>query len=400
VPAPRSTNWELIYAIALEKGAKFPELLAAQWALESSFGQHLAAKHNYFGIKAGAGDSASEKMTNEVVNGKTIRIKARFKNFESPTACVDYLVNKWYKDYKSYRGVNNAHTREEAAQMLVDQGYATDPAYAEKLIKLMREYDLKPKDADVVKPLPPVTALEKPKAAKSLPPLFELEATLDTWLKKEPIQAIDLPEGSKVEVKPGKRYGVAVLEELPADSHARVTLAGGAGRWYLWMPHWKRVGSASGGAPVQQPATPRTVDWTNFSSQVTPHLTVGEVLQWDARRRPQPGSGAELRILATARQFEALRVAWGRPLSVTSFYRPEPINSQVGGVPGSRHVSGEAFDIYPATGSLDAFYEWVKRRWTGGLGDGRRRGFLHLDTRNGGHFVPGAGVRPYVEFGY
>ena len=393
VPAPRSTNWETVYAIALEKGAKYPELVAAQWSCESGFGQFPSGKNNYFGLKAEGSDAGTTKKTTEYVNGAKVHIEAKFKDFESLTHCIDYLVRLWYKDYKNYKGVNNAHTREEAAEMLVKQGYATDPKYAEKLIKLMKEYDLKPVVAK------PPAKPAKPKAAKPLPPLFELEASAATWLKKERLQADELPETSKVEVEPGKRYGVEALEELPADGHARVTLASGAGRWYIWGPHWRRVAAASKGA---QPATPRaaSVDWTDFNAQVTEHLTVGEVLQWDARRRPAPGSGVELRILATARQFEAMRVAWGRPLSVTSFYRPEPINAAVGGVRGSRHVSGEAMDVYPSTGSLEAFYQWVQRRWTGGLGDGRRRGFVHLDTRNGGRFVPGAGARPYVEFGY
>jgi uncharacterized protein YcbK (DUF882 family) len=85
---------------------------------------------------------------------------------------------------------------------------------------------------------------------------------------------------------------------------------------------------------------------------------------------------------------------------VTSFYRPEPINSQVGGVPGSKHTTGEAFDIYPVDRSLESFYQWIRVRWTGGLGDGRPRGFIHLDTRGGGGFVPGAGVRPAAEWIY
>lgn len=87
-------------------------------------------------------------------------------------------------------------------------------------------------------------------------------------------------------------------------------------------------------------------------------------------------------------------------MGVTSFYRPEPINAQVGGVPGSRHVSGEAFDIYPVDRSLESFYQWIRRRWTGGLGDGRARGFIHLDCRGGGGFVPGAGARPAAEWIY
>jgi flagellum-specific peptidoglycan hydrolase FlgJ len=47
-------------------------------------------------------------------------------------------VTKWYKDYKGYKGVNRATTADECAQLLVKEGYATDPMYATKLINIMR----------------------------------------------------------------------------------------------------------------------------------------------------------------------------------------------------------------------------------------------------------------------
>jgi len=105
-------------------------------------------------------------------------------------------------------------------------------------------------------------------------------------------------------------------------------------------------------------------------------------------------------LVRTAAEFQQVRDAWGRPLGITSFYRPEPINGQVGGVPGSRHTTGEAFDVYAVDRSLESFYQWIRTRWTGGLGDGRGRGFIHLDVRGGGGFVPGAGARPAAEWLY
>jgi hypothetical protein len=51
------------------------------------------------------------------------------------------------------------------------------------------------------------------------------------------------------------------------------------------------------------------VDWDDFACLVTPDLTVGEVLQYDARRKPRSG-GDQRRIIATARQFQAIRTAW------------------------------------------------------------------------------------------
>ena len=38
-------------------GAAHPQLVAAQWALESGWGKTPSGKNNYFGIKAGSGES-------------------------------------------------------------------------------------------------------------------------------------------------------------------------------------------------------------------------------------------------------------------------------------------------------------------------------------------------------
>lgn len=228
--------------------------------------------------------------------------------------------------------------------------------------------------------------------------LFTLEATEDTWLKKEPVQADALAADRRLAVPAGHHYGVLALRERPADGHAVVDLAAGAGTWYLWQAHWRRLGG--GVAAPASVATAASVNWADFNQLIHPHLSVGEVLQWDARRRPGAGSADERRLLATAEQHRLIREAWGSALGVTSFYRPEPINSAVGGVPGSRHVTGEAMDLYPVGRSLEDFHRWIRPRWSGGLGDGRNRGFIHLDTRNGGGFRASAGVTPAAEWLY
>jgi len=126
-------TWEGISACAKQVGAKFPELVAAQWALESGFGRHVSAKNNFFGLKG----SGASSTTQEFIDGQWMTIKDNFINFPSIKACVKYLVDRWYKNWKHYSGVNNAPNREEAARMLEAEGYATDPNYANKLIRLM-----------------------------------------------------------------------------------------------------------------------------------------------------------------------------------------------------------------------------------------------------------------------
>ena len=117
-------------------GAKFPELVAAQMILESAGGTALSGTNNFFGIKATANESSTAKQTTEFRDGVEGTETANFKNYSSPQESVSDLVNKWYKDYPGYQGVNNANSLEEAAIMLQQQGYATDPEYAQKLIQI------------------------------------------------------------------------------------------------------------------------------------------------------------------------------------------------------------------------------------------------------------------------
>jgi hypothetical protein len=244
----------------------------------------------------------------------------------------------------------------------------------------------------------PAAALPEGKAieAPQRPVIFIFQAVQETWLKKSTAAAADLPEDQKVMVPAGHQMPVVAFTELPGQAHELVELGHGAGQWHVFSPHFRRLQAKAPAAapPAALLLQPGAIDWGNFDALVTPNLTVGEVLQFDRRRRPSAQSSVIPRILGTAAEFQSIRQAWGRPLGMTSFYRPEPINREVGGVPNSFHVSGLAMDIYPIGLPLQVLYDWLIVRWTGGFGDGRDRGFIHLDRRTGGRFVPGAGARP------
>jgi hypothetical protein len=128
-------TWKGVKAAAQIAGAKYPEVVAAQWALESGYGKHTSGENNYFGLKG----EGTERETKEFINGQWITIQAGFIDFPDLQTCVTYLVDRWYRDYQRYKGVNRASSPEECARLLVAEGYATDPQYADKLIKLMRE---------------------------------------------------------------------------------------------------------------------------------------------------------------------------------------------------------------------------------------------------------------------
>ena len=130
-------SWDGITAAAKHAGAAFPELVAAQWALESGWGKHMpgGGSNNPFGLK-GSGTSSE---TREFVNGEWITITDSFLNFPNLATAVQYLVDRWYRDYRNFKGVNRERTRDVAARALVRENYATAPDYAERLIALMNE---------------------------------------------------------------------------------------------------------------------------------------------------------------------------------------------------------------------------------------------------------------------
>jgi hypothetical protein len=128
-----TNTWNGVLSAGKAAGAKFPEVVAAQWALESGWGKATSGTHNYFGLKG----NGSNVNTQEFLNGKWITIKAGFIDFPDLYTCVCYLVERWYKDFGQFKGVNRAKDRNECARLLVVEGYATDPDYASKLMQIM-----------------------------------------------------------------------------------------------------------------------------------------------------------------------------------------------------------------------------------------------------------------------
>ena len=281
---PPMSTWAGVVAAGKLAGAKFPELVAAQWALESGFGKHTSGKHNYFGLKG----KGTTKTTTEFINGARVHAKADFLDFPDLLACVRYLVERWYLDYKTYKGCNRAPTRDEAARRLVKDGYATDPAYADKLIRLMGEH-----------------------------------------------------------------------------------------------------------APQQQ-QTAKLSPSSPFTALITPHITLGEfALNQEARRfdhQHQVDTAAEL-----AAFLERVRVAFGgKPVIITSGYRPPAVNRSIGGASQSEHLYDApgvgAVDFYAQGADINAVQDWCDKEWPCSVGYGAPKGFVHLGIRGA--------ARPRIRWDY
>ncbi|HEX4872853.1 MAG TPA: flagellar assembly peptidoglycan hydrolase FlgJ, partial [Nevskiaceae bacterium] len=123
------------------------ELLLAQAALETGWGSRLPRhadgreSHNYFGIKADRRwqGEAVRTRTREVVDGQSRSETAAFRAYAS--------VGQGFEDYAHFlqsqpryaEALKVAHDPRRFAEGLQKAGYATDPDYAEKILRVMAD---------------------------------------------------------------------------------------------------------------------------------------------------------------------------------------------------------------------------------------------------------------------
>ena len=146
----------------------------------------------------------------------------------------------------------------------------------------------------------------------------------------------------------------------------------------------------------QTPQTPgRVTPRSPFTTLLTAHIRVGEfALDREDRRfhhQHQIDTAAEL-----AAFLERVRTQFGgRPVVITSGYRPPAVNRSVGGASGSEHLFDApgvgAVDFYVQGADINAVQAWCDDYWPYSLGYGAPKGFVHLGIRRG---------RPRVRWDY
>ena len=156
-PEPRSKTrafidrvWQHAVDAAQSTGIK-PQFMVGQAALETGWGKHEmrnvdgTSTYNLFGIKAGPGWTGAvvERTTTEYVNGVAQKSTEKFRVYSS------YAES--FRDYASLLNNNKRYKNVLAqsidapgfARSLQKSGYATDPAYAEKLVRVIDGYSLR-----------------------------------------------------------------------------------------------------------------------------------------------------------------------------------------------------------------------------------------------------------------
>ncbi|GAB1258126.1 flagellar assembly peptidoglycan hydrolase FlgJ [Aurantivibrio plasticivorans] len=121
-----------------------PDVLVAQSALETGWGKYIATDGNGFSSNNLFNIKADQRWNGNVVNVSTIefrhgvaeRERASFRQYESIQDSVRDYVD-FIRNNPRYDSALKATNSEEYIQSLQESGYATDPEYADKILKLL-----------------------------------------------------------------------------------------------------------------------------------------------------------------------------------------------------------------------------------------------------------------------
>ena len=123
--------------------------ILAQAALESGWGQRDirnadgSPSYNLFGIKASADwqGKVAEVSTTEYVQGQAQRQQAQFRSYASPAEAFSDYARFLQRNPRYQSVLSQASTAEGFAYGLQRAGYATDPAYAQKLLNVIKRLE-------------------------------------------------------------------------------------------------------------------------------------------------------------------------------------------------------------------------------------------------------------------
>lgn len=113
-------------------------------------------------------------------------------------------------------------------------------------------------------------------------------------------------------------------------------------------------------------------------------LTWGECTKGMSDER-WPTQKAEVdNAIRLAKAFGEVRRRYGKPLRITSGFRPPAVNRRIGGATRSQHILFKALDIQPLDGNFAPLLKAVRATPSvKGVGLGQHRGFIHMDIRDG-----------------
>ncbi|WJZ48569.1 tape measure protein [Synechococcus phage DSL-LC07] len=115
-----------VQALGTASGFKFPQVMAAMWALESGWGKYTSGKNNVFNIKARTGQG-------------TMKNGSYWRDYASPLESAKDFMNLM-TDPRYSPGLAKAKTPRQAIEAIAAGGYAGgEAAYPSKIIRVMQQ---------------------------------------------------------------------------------------------------------------------------------------------------------------------------------------------------------------------------------------------------------------------
>ena len=115
-----------VQALGSASGFKFPQVMAAMWALESGWGKYTSGKNNVFNIKARPGQG-------------TMKNGSYWRDYASPLESAKDFMNLM-TDPRYAPGLSRAKTPRQAIEAIAAGGYAGgEAAYPSKIIRVMQQ---------------------------------------------------------------------------------------------------------------------------------------------------------------------------------------------------------------------------------------------------------------------
>ena len=135
------------HAAEAERATGVPaKFMLGQAALESGWGKRMirnadgSSSNNLFGIKAGPGwkGKVATAVTTEYVNGVARQKVERFRAYDTPADSFKDYANMLAKNPRYDKVLNSGADAAAFAHGLQRAGYATDPMYAAKLTRIIK----------------------------------------------------------------------------------------------------------------------------------------------------------------------------------------------------------------------------------------------------------------------
>lgn len=121
-----NNGYQDVVALGSASGFRFPQVMAAMWALESGWGKYTSGRNNTFNIKARPGQGT-------LMNG------SYWRDYASPLESAKDFLNLM-TDPRYARGLAVAKTPRQAIEAIAAGGYAGgEAAYPGKIIRIMKQ---------------------------------------------------------------------------------------------------------------------------------------------------------------------------------------------------------------------------------------------------------------------